>query len=325
MLHFFMLYLLYGPDEFSRSEALAAMRAAVPSDVADLNISRLEGRRLKLDALAAACEAMPFLAERRLVIVADALKHTKAGKDREDLKAYLDRVPPLCDLIFVEGEDVDRRSILFTHLKKVGEVREFTPPQGPDLVRWLAGRAKLMGVKLEPAAAQRLVELVGGDTRALVTELAKLATYAGRGGSVGPRDVELLVEDGQEQNLFSFIDELSARRLGPALRGARALLEEGQAATYVLFMLARQLRILLGVQELAARRMRPDEMAAELGQKPFVVRKAADQARAFAPGELQALHDRLLELDVATKTGRIQADTALELFVAEVCQKGVRA
>jgi DNA polymerase-3 subunit delta len=320
-----MLHLLYGPDEFSRSEALAALRAAVPAEVADLNIARLEGRRLKLDALAAACEAVPFLAERRLVIVADALKHTKAGKEREDLKAYLDRVPATCDLVFVENDDVDRRSILFTHLKKVGAVREFLPPQGPELTRWLADRAKRSGARLEPAAAQRLVELVGGDTRSLVTELQKLAAHAGRGGLITAAAVDLLVQDRQEQNLFAFIDELSARRLGPALRGAHALLEEGQAATYVLFMLARQVRILIGVQDLAARRMRADEIAAELGQKPFVVRKAMEQARGFAPGELELLHDRLLELDVATKTGRIQADAALEIFVAEVCQKAVRA
>jgi DNA polymerase-3 subunit delta len=155
----------------------------------------------------------------------------------------------------------------------------------------------------------------------LATELTKLATYVGRGGSIGAATVDLLVQDAQEQNLFAFIDDLSARRLGSALRGARALLEDGQAATYVLFMLARQVRILLGVQDLAGRRMRPDEIAAELGQKPFVVRKAVDQARAFAPGELRRIHDRLLELDVGTKTGRIQAETALEIFVAEVCAK----
>ncbi|GAB4442725.1 MAG: DNA polymerase III subunit delta [Chloroflexi bacterium OHK40] len=316
-----MLYLFFGPDEYSRSEALARLRAAVPADVAELNVVRLDGRRLKLDALAAACEAAPFLAERRLVIVTDALKHTKAGKEREELRAYLERVPATCDLVFVESDDLDRRSILYTQLKKVGEVREFLPPQGGEVLHWLADLARRLGARLEPAASQRLAELVGNDTRALATELEKLATYVGKGGTITVDAVDTLVQDRQEQNLFAFIDELSARRMGPALRGARALLEEGQAATYVLFMLARQVRVLLGVQELAARRMRPDEIAAELGQKPFVVRKAMDQARSFARGELERLHDRLLELDVATKTGRIQADTALELFVAEVCQK----
>lgn len=316
-----MLYLLHGPDEVARSEALAALVATVPPDVADLNIARLDGRRLKIEALAAACEAAPFLAERRLVIVSDALKHSKAGKDREELRAYLERVPPGCDLAFVERDDVDRRSVLYTQLKKLGQAREFLPLEGAELLRWLAERARRLGARLDPAAARRLVELVGSDSRALLTELEKLATHAGKGGAIDQAAVDLLVQDAQEQNLFAFIDELSARRLGPALRGARALLEDGQAATYVLFMLARQVRILIGVQELAARRMRPDAIAAELGQKPFVVRKAVDQARAFAPGELRRLHDRLLELDVGTKTGRIQADTALELFVAEVCVK----
>jgi DNA polymerase-3 subunit delta len=315
-----MIYLLHGPDEYQRSESLARMRADFPPDLADLNVASLEGRKLKIDALAMACEAMPFLAERRLVIVSDALKQTKAGKDREELRAYLDRVPAWCDLVFVEGDDVDRRSILFTHIKKVGTILEFAPLQGAELTRWVAERAKALQVRLEPAAAQRLIEFVGGDGRSLVSELGKLASYVGRGGRVTPTEVDLLVQDGQEQNLFSFIDELSARRLGAALRGARLLLEDGQAPTYIMFMLARQVRVLLGVRELSAQRRRPDDIAAELGQRPFVVRKAMEQVRGFAAGELERLHDRLLELDLATKTGRIQPDVALELFVVEACR-----
>ena len=316
-----MLYLFYGPDELTRSEHLAKLCARLPDEVADLNTTRLDGRRLRLETLALACEASPFLAERRIVIVTDALKHGKAGKEREELRAYLDQLPTWCDLVFVEREEVDRRTILFTHLKKVGEVQEFLPLEGEQLFEWLSARARQNGSRLEPAAARRLIELVGADTRMLATELEKLATYVGQRALITTSVVDLLVEDGQEQNLFAFVDQLAARRMGPALRGARALLEEGQAATYLLFMLARQVRILMGVQELTDQRMRPEAIATELGQKPFVIRKALEQARGFAPGELATIHARLLELDLATKTGRIQAETALELFVAEVCVK----
>ncbi|MFN3372798.1 MAG: DNA polymerase III subunit delta, partial [Chloroflexus sp.] len=120
--------------------------------------------------------------------------------------------------------------------------------------------------------------------------------------------------------LFTFIDDLSTRRLGAALRGARALIEDGQAPLYVLFMLARQIRILLHVRQLVAQRRRPDDIASELGLKPFVARKAAEQARNFTAAELVTAHDRLLELDHAIKTGKMQAETALELFVVEMCQ-----
>jgi DNA polymerase-3 subunit delta len=315
-----MIFLLYGPDEFTRSEALAALKATVPADLADLNMATLDGRRLKLDALIAACEAFPFLAERRMVIVNDLLKSQKAGKERDELRAYLERVPKTCDLVFVESEDFDKRGAVFTYLKKSADTREFLPKEGPELLRWLADRARQIDIKLEPAAAQRLISFVGGESRALVNELDKLASFVGRGGRVTPREIDLMVQDGQEQNLFAFIDELSARRRGAALQSLRRLFEDGQAGTYILFMIARQVRILLGVKDLANQRMRPDDIAAKLGQKPFVVRKAIDQARAFSDAELARLHDRVLDLDHASKTGRMEVETGLEVLVVELCR-----
>jgi DNA polymerase-3 subunit delta len=315
-----MIYLLYGPDEYARSEALSALKAQMPADLVDLNLSVLDGKKLKLDALVAACEAFPFLADRRLVIVNDLLKHQRAGKERDALRAYLERVPATCDLVFVESEDFDKRSTVFTYLKKAGETREFLPKEGAELLRWLAERATLIGAKLDPPAAQRLVGYVGADSRTLINELGKLASYTGRGGRINADAVELLVQDGQEQNLFAFIDELSARRRGAALQGLRRLFDDGQAATYILFMIARQLRILLGVKELAAQRLRPDDIASQLGQRPFVVRKALEQVRGFSDVELSQLHDRVLALDHASKTGRVEAETGLELLVAELCR-----
>ncbi|WP_298817185.1 DNA polymerase III subunit delta [Chloroflexus sp.] len=315
-----MIYLLYGPNELARSEALAELRAHLPAEVADLNISVLDGRKLTIEQLVAACEAHPFLAERRLVIVYDALKHSKAGKAREELRDYCERVPATCDLVFVEQEEVDRRHLLFTYLSKRGVVREFPLLSGQELLRWIERRARLLEVTIEPAAAQRLVDLAGNESRLLANELAKLANYAGKGGRIDLAAVERLVTDQQEQNLFTFLDDLSGRRLGSALRGARALIEDGEAPSYVLFMLARQIRILLHVKQLLGQRKRSDDIASALGLKPFVARKAADQARNFTATELIAAHDRLLELDHAIKTGKIQAETALELFVVEMCQ-----
>ncbi|HEX6292246.1 MAG TPA: DNA polymerase III subunit delta [Herpetosiphonaceae bacterium] len=314
-----MLYLFYGADELARAEALAALKASIPADLTDLNLTVLEGRRLKVDALAAACEAIPFLSDRRLVIVEDALKQIKSGDLRDAIKAYLPRVPETTDLVFVEREDFDKRSALYTALKKAATVREFLPREGADLQRWLQERAKLLDVRLMPDAGALLVELAGNDSRSLLNELHKLAAYAGIGGTIARDDVRLLVQDTGESSVFAFVDALAARQLGPALKLLHDLLDEGQAPTYLLFMIARQVRILLQVKELADQRMRPDSIASELGQKPFVVRKAVEQAARFQSDTLLQLHDRLLELDHWSKTGRIEADAALELLVAETC------
>jgi len=314
-----MLYLLYGADELARSEAVKEYRAAVPTDLADLNITWLEGRKLKVDALAAACEALPFLADRRLVIVEDALKQLKSADVRDAIKAYLPRVPETTDLLFVEREDFDKRSALFTYLKKSATVREFAPKEGAELQRWLRDRAKLLDARLAPDAGTLLVEFCGNDSRSLLNELRKLAAYVGPDGTISSDAVRLMVQDTGESSVFAFVDALAARQLGLALGLLRGLLDDGQAPTYLLFMIGRQVRILLQVKELAGQRLRPDAIAAELGQKPFVVRKALDQANRFQPQALVQLHDRLLELDHWSKTGRIEPHTALELLVAETC------
>lgn len=319
-----MITLLYGPDELSRSEALAAIKAQFPADLADLNTTALEGKKLKSDALIAACEAYPFLADKRLVIVNDLLKNQKAGSERDMTKAFFERFPATCDLVLVENDDVDKRNALFTWLKKqaekrAAEVREFPLREGAELQRWVAERAQALGVQIEPRAVAKLIEYIGGESRPLANELAKLAAYVGGGGRIGAAEVERMVADGQEQNLFAFVDELSFRRRS-ALASLRHLLNDGQAAQYILFMVARQVRILVNVKDAANRRMRPDEAASQLKMQPFVVRKAMDQVRGFTDAELRALHDRVLELDQATKTGRMEAETGLELLVAEICR-----
>jgi DNA polymerase-3 subunit delta len=317
-----MLYLFFGADELARTEALNDLRATLPPDLADLNIAVLDGRKLRVEALSAACDVLPLLSDRRLVIVEDALKSLRSNDACDAIKAYLPKLPPTTDLVFVEREDVDKRLSLYTYLKKAATVKEFVPKTGVELQRWLQERARQLQAHLQPAAGELLVEYVGNDSRALLNELSKLATYTGPGGVITPAEVRLLVQDSSESSVFEFVDALAARRLDPALARLRGLLDDGQAPTYLLFMLARQVRILLQVKELAERRMRPAAIASVLNQKPFVVRKALEQAMRFSAEALLQLHDRLVELDHWTKTGRIDPEAALELFVAEACASG---
>ena len=70
-----MLYLFHGEDEFTRSEALAALKAQVAEGgLGDINVTLLDGRRVSLGELTNACDTLPFLTANRLVIVEDLLQ-----------------------------------------------------------------------------------------------------------------------------------------------------------------------------------------------------------------------------------------------------------
>lgn len=76
-----MITLIHGPAELLRAEALAEIRAgiAADADLAGLNTAVLEGRQATLDDVLFAISALPFLAERRLVVVERLLARLASG------------------------------------------------------------------------------------------------------------------------------------------------------------------------------------------------------------------------------------------------------
>jgi DNA polymerase-3 subunit delta len=118
--------------------------------------------------------------------------------------------------------------------------------------------------------------------------------------------------------MFAFVDALAARRKGVALAKLRHLLTDGQAPQYIIFMIARQVRILLQVKELDNLRMRPNEISSKVGLRPgFLTDKAIEQSRGFAPADLERLHERVLSLDHKSKTGGIDVNAGLDLLVMD--------
>ena len=75
-------YILHGDDGFSRDLALQRMRAALGEE-GDLNLSVFEGDDIKALAVLGAVRSMPFMAEKRLVIVKGLIRQTGRKRGRQ--------------------------------------------------------------------------------------------------------------------------------------------------------------------------------------------------------------------------------------------------
>jgi len=91
---------------------------------------------------------------------------------------------------------------------------------------------------------------------------------------------------------------------------------------YLLTMLGRQVRILLGARALLDENPQASkqELADTLKIHSFVAQKALTQARGFSLEHLKAVHDLLFEFDVQMKRGGIQADLAVDLMTVKLTQ-----
>ncbi|GAI26699.1 unnamed protein product, partial [marine sediment metagenome] len=65
-----MLYILLGEDDFSRRKSLEEIKRGIgDQSLLAANTITFDGQQITLDQLRTTCETVPFLAERRLVIV----------------------------------------------------------------------------------------------------------------------------------------------------------------------------------------------------------------------------------------------------------------
>jgi DNA polymerase-3 subunit delta len=317
-----MLYVLHGPDDFSRAEKIALLRAGMgDAVVAEMNMAVLDGRTLRLSDLRQHTDSLPFLAAKRLIVVNGYLS-VLADKPEEmqTLLAYLAQLPDTTDLVLVETESLPRRHPVL-ELAGAGGLH-FAEPGKDNLLGWIVKRAKEHGAIIEPSAADLLGRLVGSDLRTLNSELEKLAVYVAGQRPITRADIDLLVpytEDADQFGLSNAIGQRNARRAYDQLHKE---LDEGSNPMAILGSIAAQIRALIEVKDMAERGMSPAEIAQVKGWKSdYAATARLKEAANFSMPRLEQTLETLLEIDVAIKTGRMDSLLALDTLIARLCAR----
>jgi len=319
-------YVLHGTDEFSCRAQLHAMRSQMgdPS-VAELNTLVLDGKAVSAADVLSAASALPFLSDRRLVIVEGMLTWLTRKGAGKSAKAEIDAMgqglpdlPNTARVVFVEFETLSERNPILQLAKTDpgGFHKEFNPPRDP--VTWISNHsAKEYGTDIDRQAALALAAVVGDDLRAADSELAKLAAYTAGQRAITEADVALLTPYVAEADVFVMVDALGKRDGATAARHLHRLLED--ADPLQLFgMIIRQFRLLILTREHLNAGGTPGQISQAIGVHPYVGEKLAAQVKAFSLDQLEQIYRFLLETDISIKTGKVDTVLALDLLIAGV-------
>lgn len=315
-----MFYLFHGEDEFSQRETLGQLIAKLgDGQLLEMNTSRFEGGKASLPALRDSCNTVPFLASVRLVICEEVLAKMPASIMKE-LVDYLPHLPNSTRLVFLESQKLPASHPVLQLAERVknGYVKEFTPLAEHLLERWVVKRVVERGGQITILAARLLAESVNGDMRALANEVEKLVLYKLGKGAIEVVDVVALCPYAAEATVFDWVDAVGSRqskRAGLLLQQKR---NEGADPFYLFSMIVRQFRLLIQVKFLMDKGLKAPAIATQLKMSGFVVNKLAQQGQRFSLEQLKQVYGHLLEMDMGVKTGKMDMDTGLDLFVAGI-------
>ena len=333
-----MLYILLGQDDFSLGHSLEEIKRSMGDQtLLEANTTTLDGQQLTLDQLRTVCETVPFLAEKRLVIINGLLERfepkgkssrrrknthiTNQQDEYKSLAACITKIPDSTILVLIDSK-VGGKNPLLKELSSKAEVKSFPLLRDAKLRQWIQRYVAKEDGSISPQAVNSIAKLVGSNLWIMVNEINKLLLFTS-GRRIEEEDVNMVVSYAQEANVFTMVDAILGFKAKVAEQSLRQLLQRGAAPAYLLVMLSRQVQMIVRARALRNQGEPETEIQNRLGlTSEFALHKILDQADRYPFERLKQVYNKLLEADLSIKTGRYDAELTLNILIAELCQQG---
>ena len=306
-------YLLYGSEDYLKQQYKHKLKGALVMPDDTMNYTYREGKGVNPLELIDIAQTMPFFAQRRLILIEDS-GFFKSGC--EELADYIKEMPKTACIVFVESE-VDKRAKLYKAVKKEGYAAEFAAQSEQILVRWVLGRLNKENKKITQPVMRLFLSKTGTDMGNIDRELEKLLCYTLSKEVIEAADVEAVCTGQVTNQIFEMVNAIGKRQSRRALSLYYDLLALKEPPMRILYLINRQFRILLDLKSMKRASLDAKTMAAKAGIPPFAVKKNLEQADAFSDMELKRALANGVELETAVKTGRMQDQIAVELFIVK--------
>jgi len=319
---------LEGKDEFRLSERVSEFRLTVtPPEMSDINTIMLDGNVVTVEELLTSLSTVPFMADRRLVIV-EGLLNRLSGVDKrsaglkKDLAEWLNfpdlltNLPPTANLLLIERESLPSNKFVST-ISKLGQVEKFSPLRHRELLGWINTRCSKLGLNIERAAVTLIADSVGSELRLIDSELNKIKTYS-RGRLITKEDITLMVPYVRQQNVFRVVDSVLEGRTRDALNASLMLIGLGESPSGIVRMIERQLRFLILAKNLLSRKIPPGDIGKHINLFGYPLQKTLEMEKKISQASIISMHDKLLKSNTRVREGKLTEQESFHLLISEL-------
>ncbi|GIQ69721.1 DNA polymerase III subunit delta [Xylanibacillus composti] len=320
------VYVCYGSEGYLMEEFLRQLTAqVVEPGTEELAVSKYDCSETPLAHVLEDAETLPFMAARKLVVAVNAVFLTgskdksKVDHDVERLHQYLEAPSETTVLLFTVHENkLDERKKIVKKLKQLDGMVPCTSLTPGELAVWIERRLEKLGCRIEGEALETVAASGGNNLQLLAGELDKLAALAGRNSTVTQEMVLAIMTRTVEQNIFQMVDDIVNNRMDKAFAMLDELLKQKEEPIKIASLIARQYRIIAQVKELSRRGYSQQQIASSIGVHPYAVKVAVGQSRHYEDRRLANILQWLGELDYDMKTGRVEKQLGLDMFLLQL-------
>ncbi|GMU23997.1 MAG: hypothetical protein AMXMBFR13_40740 [Phycisphaerae bacterium] len=312
-------YAVFGPEAFLKRNALTDIGSRVLGEAdRSLCFSEYEGASNELAPILDDLRTLPFLADRRLVLVREA--DTFITRHRDAIEEYLGAPSPTGVLV-LECKSLPKNTRLYKKIDALGGIVACEAVPARAIAGWIGKRSQeAHGVRIDAGAAALLADLVGNDLGLLDGELQKLSIYVGERQRIAVADVEALVGQQREEEIWGILSAMAAGDQSKAMSLWEGVYQTDRAAeARAVAGMAYKVRQMLNARKAheAGASMNDVGRMLMIWGNP---QRVQAELNAFTTRQLEDMLCKLLEADLAAKSGGVSVQTSIETLIVESCQ-----
>ncbi|MCK8816859.1 DNA polymerase III subunit delta [Natroniella sulfidigena] len=271
-------------------------------------------------------QVMPFMSDKRIVVVHTTNLFSKKMDRSESLIELLDDFPKTTRLLFVSFKKPDKRLKLYKKVASIGEALEFKELKYKRLDDWIKNKVRAEGLTISFQAIKLLESTFNNDLQRLDTELEKIITFVGPTSKkeINKQDVAKVISKDQllkENAIFDFVDAIGKKKNSQALNLLNQIMIDGGSSKQILGMIARQIRLMLQTKSLYRKNLTVKQIARKLNQHPYPIEKCLKQSKNFSMDSLEEGLEELHQTDI-NLVSKSNPELEMELLVLKLSQLG---
>lgn len=319
-------YFFFGEEEYTKDHYRSQIcRPVDDSAFAEMNHVVFDMTSATLPEVAEACDALPFMAERRLVELRSLLPAGLNETDAGTLTSIVSGIHEQCTLLVIcradecdpslpEGKRTKQYlSALFSAFEQSGGCVRFDRAKPAELVTWLLRHFSARNVKVTGDAVRLMIDMCGTDMYVLNSEVQKLCAVLDQ---VSEEDVRKICCANDSFAVYDYSRMILARDFEGTDKALDSLLASGIQPPQILATLTKRYAELSAVRAALDSKTPYSRIAANEKMAEWAVRRCAGELSGLSRRRLSFMLRELQYADSKMKSSSEDKVLVLKVFAA---------
>lgn len=310
-----MNYLLYGEEEYLINNEID--KIIKKEKIEELSISNYDLDIDSIKNIIDDCQTISLFDSKKIVIVNNCNYFNRVKNDENDINLLLDYLNNYNSgtilIIISHNSSIDNTRKITKKIKEIGKIVELNNTNINTIVKKMFNDYIISSDNIK-----LLIDRVGSNISILNEEVEKLKIYKIDDKEITKEDIIECATYNVDTDIFKFIDNIINKNKKEALITYEELLKYNEEPLKIIILLANKFRLMYQAKVLYSRGISNNEIASILGVHAYPVKLAIQSSMKYPDKLLLKYLELLADLDSDIKTGKINPELGLQLFILKV-------